>query len=109
MTIGNDIHRLATELWPINRSITGDGVRLTLEILKRKLPNLTIYEVPTGTQVFDWVVPKEWKVKEAWIKDPNEIKPGNIMSREGLIYTQDELALTDGQIAALVAYLQSLR
>ena len=71
MTFGNDIHRLATELWPINRSITGDGVRLTLGILKQKLSNLRIYEVPSGTQVFDWVVPKEWKVRDAWIKDPN--------------------------------------
>jgi len=69
--IGDDIHRLATELWPINRSITGDGVRLTLDIIKQHLPNLKTYEVPTGTQVFDWIVPNEWNVKEAWIKDPN--------------------------------------
>ena len=61
--IGNDIHRLATELWPINRSLTGDGVRLTLEILKQHLPSLRVYEVPTGTKVFDWVVPKEWKIR----------------------------------------------
>ena len=69
--VGNDMHQLATELWPINRSITGDGVRKTLEIIKQYLPNLKTYEVPTGTQVFDWSIPKEWRVRKAWIKKPN--------------------------------------
>ena len=65
--VGNDMHQLATELWPINRSITGDGVRKTLKIIKQYLPNLKTYEVPTGTQVFDWSIPKEWRVRKAWI------------------------------------------
>ena len=69
--VGNDIHKLATDLWPINRSITGDGVRETLKIIKQYLPNLKTYEVPTGTQVFDWSIPKEWRVRKAWIKKPN--------------------------------------
>ena len=69
--VGNDMHQLATELWPINRSITGDGVRKTLKIIKQYLPNLKTYEVPTGTQVFDWNIPKEWRVRKAWIKKPN--------------------------------------
>lgn len=69
MTIGNDIHNLCKELWPINRSITGDGVRETLNILKRELPELTIHAVDSGTSVFDWQVPSEWSISEAYIED----------------------------------------
>lgn len=69
--IGNEIHNLATELWPINRSITGQGVRQTLKIISNILPKLKIYSVPSKTKVFDWVVPKEWFVKEAYIITPS--------------------------------------
>jgi len=65
--VGQPMHRLMTELYPICRSITGDGVRQTLKILGRILP-LKIYEVPTGTQVFDWTVPKEWNIRDAYVK-----------------------------------------
>ena len=57
---------LIAELYPICRSITGDGVRRTLEVLARGL-ELTRKEVPTGTRVFDWIVPKEWNVTDAWV------------------------------------------
>ncbi len=70
--IGIEIHALAKKLWPINRSITGDGIRETLSILKHDyLPNLSIKEIPTGTAVLDWTVPKEWKVSDAYIKTPS--------------------------------------
>ena len=69
--IGNDIYRLANELFPICRSITGDGVRETLGILKRELPELQIHEVPTGTKCFDWTVPNEWNVQDAYVIDPD--------------------------------------
>lgn len=70
--IGQEIHRLAQVLWPLNRSITGDGVRETLRIIQRlHLPALTIHEVPTGTPVFDWVVPREWTMREAYILTPD--------------------------------------
>lgn len=68
--IGNQIYKLAHELWPINRSITGDGVRKTLSIIKQHLPEMEIKEVPTGTKVFDWEVPKEWRIRDAWIRTP---------------------------------------
>ena len=71
MDIGVKIHNLAKRLWGINRSITGEGVRETLTILKKHLPNLVIKSVPSGTDVFDWTVPKEWKVKEAYIVAPD--------------------------------------
>jgi len=69
--LGDDIHSLATRLWPLNRSLTGDGVRETLAILKESLlPSLTLHEVPSGTQVFDWVIPQEWRVRNAYIVTP---------------------------------------
>lgn len=70
-SLGQDIYHLAKRLWPINRSITGDGVRKTLRVLNELLPNLKIYEVPSGTQVFDWTVPNEWNVRSAWIECPD--------------------------------------
>jgi aminopeptidase-like protein len=66
---GLEIHRLMTELFPICRSITGDGFRLTLEILRRLIP-LEVHEVPSGTRVFDWTVPREWNIRGAHVKDP---------------------------------------
>ncbi|NKD76180.1 DUF4910 domain-containing protein [Haematospirillum sp. H1815] len=68
---GQHIHQLARRLWGINRSLTGEGVRETLRIIKGILPELQIHEVPSGTQVFDWTVPKEWRVREAYIIDPS--------------------------------------
>jgi aminopeptidase-like protein len=65
---GNAMYELVTELFPICRSITGDGVRESLAILNRHIP-LAIHEVPSGTRVFDWTVPKEWNVRAAYIKD----------------------------------------
>ena len=66
---GESIHNLCKELWPINRSITGDGVRETLDIIQKKIPDLVIHEVPTGTQCFDWQIPQEWNIKDAYILD----------------------------------------
>lgn len=66
--MGQEMYRLIAELYPICRSITGEGVRRTLQILQQHIP-LAVHEVPSGTQVFDWTVPKEWNIEDAYIKD----------------------------------------
>lgn len=63
-----DLDGLLVRLFPIHRSITGNGVRETLKIIQKTIP-LTIHEIPSGTQVFDWTVPDEWNIKDAWVKD----------------------------------------
>jgi aminopeptidase-like protein len=68
--IGQELHRFAAELYPICRSITGDGIRRTLALIQARIP-LQTTEVPTGTQVFDWIVPKEWNIRDAYIKGPD--------------------------------------
>jgi aminopeptidase-like protein len=66
--IGSEMHELMAELYPICRSLTGEGVRETLGILEREVP-LEITEIPSGTQVFDWTLPREWNIRDAWIGD----------------------------------------
>jgi aminopeptidase-like protein len=66
--IGRELHRFAAELYPICRSITGDGIRQTLGLIQNRIPLQTV-RVPTGTTVFDWTVPKEWNIRDAYIKD----------------------------------------
>lgn len=68
--IGQSMYNLCIELFPICRSITGNGVRKTLSILNSVIGGeMVVREVPSGTQVFDWSVPKEWNIRNAWIKD----------------------------------------
>lgn len=78
----SEMDELFDRLFPICRSITGDGVRETIEILGKYIP-LTMHGVKTGTEVFDWEIPKEWVIREAWIKDEH----GNeIINMKTLIY-----------------------
>src|SRR5437868_6312885 len=63
-----ELYDAVSELYPICRSITGDGLRETLRALGKFVP-LAISEVPTGTAVFDWSVPEEWNIRDAWIKN----------------------------------------
>ncbi|MER5888827.1 DUF4910 domain-containing protein [Streptomyces sp. NPDC001941] len=65
---GEEMHALVERLYPLCRSITGDGVRATLDIVGEYLP-LRVHEVPTGTQVLDWTVPQEWNIRDAYVAD----------------------------------------
>jgi aminopeptidase-like protein len=66
--VGNGIYALVEELFPICRSITGNGLRQTLRLVASRIP-LEIHEVPSGTPVFDWTVPREWNIKDAYVKN----------------------------------------
>ena len=69
--LGREMHALCRKLFPICRSITGDGFRQSLSILKTHIPNLKVIEVPSGTKCFDWEVPREWNINDAYILDPD--------------------------------------
>ncbi len=66
--VGQEIYQLLAELYPICRSITGNGFRESLRLIEQYIP-LDVHEVPTGTQVFDWTVPREWNIRDAYLKN----------------------------------------
>jgi aminopeptidase-like protein len=68
VTCGDQMYQLMTELYPICRSITGEGVRETLNIVRKHIP-ISVHKIRTGASVFDWEVPKEWNIREAYIKN----------------------------------------
>ena len=67
-SLGKEMYDFIAEAYPICRSITGNGFRQTMEILKKHIP-LEVREVPTGTQVLDWTIPKEWNIHDAYVKN----------------------------------------
>ena len=72
--IDNKIYNLGKKIFRINRSITGNGLRKTLFYIKTELKNLKIFEIKSGTKVYDWNVPPEWNVKKAYVEDKNKKK-----------------------------------
>ncbi len=100
--IGEKMIALAKELYPINRSLTGEGVRETLRILKRENPELEIHSVPTGYKAFDWEVPKEWNCFDAYIITPDgkkicDYKKNNLHVVQYSIPIEKELSLKELQ------------
>jgi len=69
--IGQEMYDWAVDLFPINRSLSGDGVRQTLQYIKNIIPELEVNEVPSGTKCFDWTIPKEWNCNDGYIIDPD--------------------------------------
>jgi aminopeptidase-like protein len=67
--VGAELYALVEELYPIPRSLTGDGVRATLDVVSRIAPGLEQVEVPSGTEVLDWEIPREWNVRAAYVAD----------------------------------------
>lgn len=74
MTPGEEMYAWVKDLFPLNRSITGEGLRQTLKYFKNIVPALDIKEIKSGTNVFDWVVPDEWEISEAFIEDENGVR-----------------------------------
>ena len=70
LKIGKDIYNFGKKIWSYNRSITGKGTLKTLQEVKKLLPELKIKKVKSGTKAFDWIVPDEWNVEDAYIIDP---------------------------------------
>ena len=69
MNIGKRMHLWAYDLFPICRSISGDGLRKTLKYINNKILEMNIYSIKSGTKVFDWKVPLEWNISDAFIKN----------------------------------------
>ena len=72
--VGNEIYSWIEDLFPICRSISGEGLRETVSYFKNLLPNISINSVKSGTKVFDWVVPDEWNIKEAFIENADGVR-----------------------------------
>lgn len=96
---GQKMYTLAKQMFPICRSITGNGFRESLNIIRESVPDIKIFEVPSGTQVFDWTVPKEWNIKDAYIEtlDGNKIIDFNVCNLHVLGYSLpiDEIITKD--------------
>ena len=69
MTINKYFNIAKKKLYPLNRSLTGKGTKKTLEILKKEFPKLTIKKIKSGTNVFDWKIPDEWNISDAYVID----------------------------------------
>lgn len=105
---GKRAHDLAKRLWPIDRSLTGAGVVETLEILKETLPSLTLHQVPSGTEVFDWSIPKEWHVREAYIETPDGERICDFAQNNLHLIGYSQPIDTTMQLADLQPHLHSL-
>lgn len=117
---GEVLHNWATELFPICRSITGDGFRLSLQYISSLISGFQIHEIPSGTKAFDWVVPDEWNIKEAYIEDAsgarvvdfkdNSLHVVSYSTSVDLTLTRDELELflhTHPYLESAIPYITS--
>jgi aminopeptidase-like protein len=72
--LGNEMHELCHELFPICRSLTGKGFRDSLSILQKQIPDLKVHEIPSGTKCFDWDIPLEWNINDAYVMNSDGVK-----------------------------------
>ncbi|MGY3944372.1 DUF4910 domain-containing protein [Aeromonas tecta] len=107
--LGEQLHRLLTLLFPLNRSLTGEGVRQTLALIRQHcLPDLTIHEVESGTTCFDWTVPDEWNVRQAYIVGPDGRKVVDLQDSNLHLVGYSEPVRCTLSLAELQPYLHSL-
>ncbi len=107
--LGEQLHRFLTLLFPLNRSLTGEGVRQTLSLIRQHcLPDLTIHEVESGTTCFDWTVPDEWNVRQAYIVGPDGHKVVDFKDSNLHLVGYSEPVRCTLSLAELQPYLHSL-
>lgn len=106
--VGADCHNLAKELFPLCRSITGNGVRKSLELLRKIIPELRVGEYPTGMKCFDWAIPKEWNLREAYILTPSGRKICDASVNNLHIVSYSVPFRAEMPLAELKKYLHSL-
>jgi aminopeptidase-like protein len=106
-SIGSELHRLIADLYPICRSITGEGLRETLRAVGKLVP-LTLREVPTGTQVFDWTIPKEWNIRDAYVMNSRGERVIDFQSSNLHVVNYSVPVRQKMQLAELKAHLFSL-
>ncbi|MDP2835045.1 MAG: DUF4910 domain-containing protein [Pseudomonadota bacterium] len=106
--LGEAMHALARRLWPLNRSLTGEGVRQTLAILSEYLPGLQVHEIPSGSACFDWTVPREWRVREAWVKNAAGEKVIDFAANNLHLMGYSTPVAAEMPLAELQAHLHSL-
>jgi aminopeptidase-like protein len=105
---GQGMYDLAARLFPICRSLTGNGVRQTLEIIHERLPDLKLHEVPSGTRCFDWTVPDEWNIRDAYIVRPDGRKIASFADNNLHVVGYSESVDRTVELAELQSHLHSL-
>ena len=106
--LGQSMYDLAARLFPICRSLTGNGVRQTLKIIRERLPDLRLHEVPSGTRCFDWTVPDEWNIRDAYIVRPDGRKIANFADNNLQVVGYSEPVDRTVALAELQNHLHSL-
>ncbi len=107
---GRRMYAFCEKIFPICRSITGNGVRQTWELIKEEIPEIKIemHEVPTGTKAFDWEVPDEWNIRDAWILDPDGNKICDFKKTNLHVLHYSEPVDKDVDLAELKEHLTTL-
>ncbi len=107
LTHGEALHGFAARLYPICRSITGDGVRKTLALIRERIP-LVVHEVRSGSRVFDWQVPDEWNIEDAAVIDPDGRRVVDFRAHNLHIVNYSEPVATSMSLEELAPRLHSL-